>query len=148
MKGRKIMKNDIKILQIKIQMNKRHLIVLYQKGEEIKEYDLLLGIEESKKKIYSIGETKKHLEGDESAEPDLSLIHDCPEASALYWGSYGPKDQEEGDKESIQYFSSEIKKLEMNIKRTIELTQEYYLRTGDDMSDDFKKFIEEVVEVV
>jgi hypothetical protein len=36
----------------------------------------------------------------------------------------------------------------MNIKRTIELTQEYYLRTGDDMSDDFKKFIEEVVEVV
>jgi hypothetical protein len=140
------MGSEIKILQIKKQMNTRHLIVLYKKGEEFKEFDLGLGVEESKKKINRINETKKHLMGDESAEPDLSLIHDNPHASALYWREYAPKDQEEGEKRSIQHLSSEIKKLETNIKRTIELSQECCLRTGDDMSGDFKKYIEEVVE--
>ncbi len=140
------MENDIKILQIKIQMNKRHLIVLYQNGKEIKEYDLSQGIEESKKKIYSISETKKHLMGDESAEPDLKMIHNNPRASASYWGEYSSEIQEKEEKEFIQSFSLQIKRNEKNIERTIKIIREYHLGTGDDMADDFKKYIEEVVE--
>jgi hypothetical protein len=140
------MNNTINILQLKMQMNMQHLIVIYQKGKNIKEYDLSLGIEESKKKISSIAETKKFLQGDQSAKPDLSLVHDNPFASAFYWREYTLEHQEKEEKEFIKDFSAKIKKLERNIERTIKLIRKYYLRTDDDMTVEFKKYIEEVVE--
>jgi predicted phosphohydrolase len=140
------MKNDIKLLQIIKQMNIGHLIVLYQKGEKVKEYDLSLGIEESKKKISSINETKQFLLGDTTANPDLSIVHDNPHTSNLFWREYSNEDQEKREKEFIQSLSSQIKKLERNVDRTIKLIHRYHTGDDDGLLNEFRKYVEEVVE--
>jgi len=140
------MDSDIKILQIKKQMNSKHLVVIYEKGNNIREYDLSLGIEESKKKTGRMSETMKYLMGDESAEPDLHLVHNNPTSSAMFWGELRSKDQEKEEKEFIQNLSSKMEILEINIERTRMLILEYNIRTDNDMHNEFIKYIEEVVE--